>query len=172
MLPVNGDVTFWFCDSSHDTPLNLCRVLFDDQFPFRTLVILIVFLLSAMAQIIFTACCIACPSLISQYYLNPSERWLVYGDDTDWCRWSEDSSREKQKRQMRSDANFDFQLYSATNTVSDECTICLHRYCQDEEVVRSKHCRHAFHEDCLATWLCSRPSCPCCRVPLLKEKGP
>jgi hypothetical protein len=42
------------------------------------------------------------------------------------------------------------------------CSICLESYAALDTVM-SLPCNHAFHEDCLTTWLKTARSCPCCR---------
>jgi len=141
----------------------------------------IIFFLSAIRQLFFAACYVACPAMISSCFSNPSERWLVHAANDDPTGWWYgqtkltlgvcSSSLENQKREMRTNAaSFSFQPYSEQKTVCQECSICLYEYHQDEELVLSRHCRHAFHEECLATWLCGHSSCPCCRAPLCNMK--
>jgi uncharacterized protein YnzC (UPF0291/DUF896 family) len=52
--------------------------------------------------------------------------------------------------------------------VPNECAICLEEYSVGSKLVWSSNpqCRHAFHSDCLMTWLLFErgpPICPCCR---------
>ena len=172
VFPVDGDVDFCFLDGcSRNTTSRLNEE--QQHFPYRAFMDVITYILSAIRRLFFAACCVACPAMISQCYSNPSERWLVHAaiDNPIDCRYHKvgvcSSSCEKQKREMRTNAaRFSFQPYSEPKTACQECPICLYEYFQDEEVVLSRHCRHAFHEECLATWLCGHSSCPCCRAPL------
>lgn len=51
-------------------------------------------------------------------------------------------------------------------TVSDTCAICLCQYEEGDIIVWSpnSNCQHAFHEDCILTWLTKKddPLCPFC----------
>ncbi|KDO27587.1 hypothetical protein SPRG_06855 [Saprolegnia parasitica CBS 223.65] len=46
----------------------------------------------------------------------------------------------------------------------DQCAICLGGYSFDDEMVALLPCTHAFHKDCVFTWLYECSSCPLCRV--------
>jgi len=56
-------------------------------------------------------------------------------------------------------------------TVPNECAICLEEYHEGDTIVWStnQNCQHAFHRDCLASYLAKVTSvensypCPCCR---------
>lgn len=55
-----------------------------------------------------------------------------------------------------------------------ECSICLRQYEDGEEIAWSPNCRHAFHLECIYTWISSweqaqNQLCPCCRQPFLEE---
>jgi Ring finger domain len=53
----------------------------------------------------------------------------------------------------------------------DSCTICLEDFVEDDKVAQSSNslCRHCFHQQCIVSWLVTRPHafCPCCRRPFL-----
>lgn len=54
--------------------------------------------------------------------------------------------------------------------IDDCCSICLDTYETGDEIVRSKHCVHAFHKECILDWLELKKSdykCPCCRNDML-----
>mmetsp|Transcript_15372 Transcript_15372/g.17563 ORF Transcript_15372/g.17563 Transcript_15372/m.17563 type:complete len:239 (+) Transcript_15372:233-949(+) len=57
-------------------------------------------------------------------------------------------------------------LYSAKH-----CPICIEPYQEGEEICWSKNdrCRHAFHLDCIMTWLMKHDDCPVCRANYLTE---
>jgi len=46
-----------------------------------------------------------------------------------------------------------------------ECSVCLDRPAAGQRCVRLG-CAHVFHEQCIATWLAQRSSCPVCRRPV------
>jgi len=57
----------------------------------------------------------------------------------------------------------------AENTV-ERCLICLSEY-EEEENVRVLTCRHAFHKDCVDTWMeKGRNNCPACRTKGVKTQ--
>jgi Ring finger domain len=50
-----------------------------------------------------------------------------------------------------------------SSNLSSCCPICLHNFAEGDKVTEGRHCKHVFHHDCLAVWLCKSPSCPYCR---------
>jgi hypothetical protein len=44
----------------------------------------------------------------------------------------------------------------------EDCAICLEPFANDNGVTVSR-CKHAFHQDCLSTWIEQSSSCPLCR---------
>ncbi len=51
--------------------------------------------------------------------------------------------------------------------IEDTCCICMHQFQKDTEVKVTK-CKHAFHEECLFSWIKTKqdkPDCPFCRTP-------
>lgn len=48
----------------------------------------------------------------------------------------------------------------------EECAVCLSALEEGEEVRRLPRCRHAFHAQCVDTWLFSHIDCPLCRTPV------
>jgi Ring finger domain len=44
------------------------------------------------------------------------------------------------------------------------CTICLNEFHVEEKLKLLPNCSHAFHIDCIDTWLQSNTKCPLCRV--------
>lgn len=54
------------------------------------------------------------------------------------------------------------------NTDDNKCAICLLEYdpISKEEIVRLT-CGHHFHKKCNEKWLHEKPSCPCCRAPVI-----
>ncbi|GLJ39553.1 hypothetical protein SUGI_0808170 [Cryptomeria japonica] len=48
-----------------------------------------------------------------------------------------------------------------------ECAVCLTDF-EDHEMLRLlPKCRHAFHPECIDTWLCTNTTCPLCRTCLM-----
>ncbi|PKA58877.1 E3 ubiquitin-protein ligase ATL4 [Apostasia shenzhenica] len=60
-----------------------------------------------------------------------------------------------------------FSLASSLETLkkssSLDCAVCLCTFRPDDELRLLPACRHAFHAQCVDTWLRSTPSCPLCR---------
>ncbi|CAH8304653.1 unnamed protein product [Eruca vesicaria subsp. sativa] len=54
---------------------------------------------------------------------------------------------------------------SSTNS-SGDCAVCLSKFEPDDQLRRLPLCCHAFHADCIDTWLASNQTCPLCRSPL------
>ncbi|KAJ7518792.1 hypothetical protein O6H91_20G008600 [Diphasiastrum complanatum] len=46
---------------------------------------------------------------------------------------------------------------------SSECAICLGEFGRGEEQRVLPNCKHSFHSQCIAMWLCAHTSCPTCR---------
>uniref|UniRef100_J3MBM0 RING-type domain-containing protein n=1 Tax=Oryza brachyantha TaxID=4533 RepID=J3MBM0_ORYBR len=47
-----------------------------------------------------------------------------------------------------------------------ECAVCLSEFVERERVRLLPNCSHAFHIDCIDTWLLSNSTCPLCRAAL------
>ncbi|PKA67049.1 Putative RING-H2 finger protein ATL49 [Apostasia shenzhenica] len=50
-----------------------------------------------------------------------------------------------------------------------DCAVCLSEFEADDKLRLLPECSHAFHIDCIDTWLLSHSSCPLCRRSLLPE---
>lgn len=189
MHPVFLDLGFWFCDNAHDAPCKLiCQALFDEEYPFRFLVILLTFVFLAITQIVFYACCVVCPFVICQCFSNPPEHWFTSTDDLLWGSNQVSSvklmSLAETKTKMKEGGAFDHFLYHSMDEPAEQnvvlerihpddvCPICLCNYQRDEEVVISRQCQHAFHEDCLAHWLSRQSLCPYCRLQIFGNTIP
>ncbi|PON67521.1 43kDa postsynaptic protein [Parasponia andersonii] len=48
------------------------------------------------------------------------------------------------------------------NNTTSSCSVCLEEFVAGALAVRTP-CSHDFHEECLATWIKKKPSCPICR---------
>ncbi|KAK8945940.1 E3 ubiquitin-protein ligase ATL4 [Platanthera guangdongensis] len=62
-------------------------------------------------------------------------------------------------------------LFSLASSVADfrkssslDCAVCLSNFRPQDELRLLPACRHAFHSQCVDTWLRSTPSCPLCRA--------
>lgn len=52
---------------------------------------------------------------------------------------------------------------------SGDCSVCLSEFEEDEILRVLPKCSHAFHIDCIDTWLRSHKNCPLCRAPIVRE---
>jgi len=48
-----------------------------------------------------------------------------------------------------------------------DCAVCLSEFEDDEQLRWLPKCSHAFHPDCIDTWLFSHTTCPVCRTSLV-----
>ncbi|CAA3007300.1 RING-H2 finger ATL81-like [Olea europaea subsp. europaea] len=55
--------------------------------------------------------------------------------------------------------------------VGDECCICLNGPAAGEEI-SSLPCSHAYHSECIITWLLRNPTCPMCYKPVPRRSNP
>lgn len=62
-------------------------------------------------------------------------------------------------------------LYKAIIGVKDpfDCAVCLCEFEPDDKLRLLPKCSHAFHLDCIDTWLLSHSTCPLCRGSLLPD---
>lgn len=60
-------------------------------------------------------------------------------------------------------------LYKAIIGIKDpfDCAVCLCEFNQDDKLRLLPKCSHAFHLECIDTWLLSHSTCPLCRRSLL-----
>ncbi|KAL1548898.1 RING-type E3 ubiquitin transferase [Salvia divinorum] len=61
--------------------------------------------------------------------------------------------------------------YNAIIGVKDpfDCAVCLCEFEADDKLRLLPKCSHAFHMDCIDTWLLSHSTCPICRACLLQD---
>lgn len=57
-----------------------------------------------------------------------------------------------------------FRYASSVAPAAAECAVCLLEFRDEERLRRLPVCAHAFHIDCIDTWLESNASCPLCRA--------
>uniref|UniRef100_A0A0D9VM10 RING-type E3 ubiquitin transferase n=1 Tax=Leersia perrieri TaxID=77586 RepID=A0A0D9VM10_9ORYZ len=55
---------------------------------------------------------------------------------------------------------------------SFDCAVCLCEFAGDDQLRLLPKCSHAFHLECIDTWLLSHSTCPLCRRSLLAELSP
>jgi len=55
---------------------------------------------------------------------------------------------------------------SLLGLIVESCGICLSQFEEGELAALGVGCQHAFHENCLKTWLARSRTCPFCRAPL------
>ncbi|GLT56750.1 hypothetical protein SLA2020_297700 [Shorea laevis] len=48
-----------------------------------------------------------------------------------------------------------------------DCSVCLNEFQEDESLRLLPKCNHAFHINCIDTWLKSHKNCPMCRAPIV-----
>uniref|UniRef100_A0A0E0K646 RING-type E3 ubiquitin transferase n=1 Tax=Oryza punctata TaxID=4537 RepID=A0A0E0K646_ORYPU len=53
-----------------------------------------------------------------------------------------------------------------------DCAVCLCEFADDDQLRLLPKCSHAFHLECIDTWLLSHSTCPLCRRSLLAELSP
>ncbi|KAF9235535.1 hypothetical protein BU15DRAFT_51301, partial [Melanogaster broomeanus] len=44
-----------------------------------------------------------------------------------------------------------------------KCTICMTQFRDGDRSILGANCNHAFHENCLQSWLARSQTCPLCR---------
>ncbi|KAK1420917.1 hypothetical protein QVD17_22886 [Tagetes erecta] len=59
-----------------------------------------------------------------------------------------------------------------TITTPFDCAVCLCEFEGDDNLRLLPKCSHAFHMDCIDTWLLSHSTCPLCRSNLLSDYSP
>ncbi|KAK6120007.1 hypothetical protein DH2020_046247 [Rehmannia glutinosa] len=54
---------------------------------------------------------------------------------------------------------------------SCDCSVCLSDFQENENIRLLPKCSHAFHVNCIDTWLRSHKNCPVCRAPILVNEN-
>lgn len=62
-------------------------------------------------------------------------------------------------------------LYGSIRGLKDsaDCAVCLNEFGNEDRLRLLPKCKHAFHVECIDTWLLSNSTCPLCRRSLLLE---
>ncbi|XP_042391741.1 E3 ubiquitin-protein ligase ATL4-like [Zingiber officinale] len=84
------------------------------------------------------------------------------------------------KKKNKNAAPIDSQLplFELSSSLSDDsksspdCVVCLLPFLPDEDIRRLPACGHAFHAECVDTWIQNSPSCPLCRATVLLPPTP
>lgn len=65
-------------------------------------------------------------------------------------------------------------LYGSIRGLKDsaDCAVCLNEFANEDKLRLLPKCKHAFHTECIDTWLLSNSTCPLCRRSLLPEAEP
>lgn len=65
-------------------------------------------------------------------------------------------------------------LYGSIRGLKDsaDCAVCLNEFANEDKLRLLPKCKHAFHMECIDTWLLSNSTCPLCRRSLLPEAEP
>lgn len=97
-----------------------------------------------------------------------SEQEIPLNPRVEQIEMMEDVGRLEITHEMQEKVFGKFPLHQYRKEVekSEECTICLEKF-QNGEEIRTFSCKHAFHGRCLDNWLSSDLSCPNCRLQLI-----
>lgn len=65
-------------------------------------------------------------------------------------------------------------LYGSIRGLKDsaDCAVCLNEFANEDRLRLLPKCKHAFHLECIDTWLLSNSTCPLCRRSLLPDAEP
>lgn len=65
-------------------------------------------------------------------------------------------------------------LYGSIRGLKDsaDCAVCLNEFANEDKLRLLPKCKHAFHTECIDTWLLSNSTCPLCRRSLLPDAEP
>lgn len=69
--------------------------------------------------------------------------------------------------ELSSNSTVDTSICDRNIDTSINCIICLEDYAHGENLIKSIHCPHIFHEDCIMEWLEKHDVCPVCRIPMV-----
>lgn len=84
--------------------------------------------------------------------------------------WEDDSTRGLDRAVIESFPVFSYDLVKGLKAQTKEiveCAVCLSEFRDDEQLRLLPKCSHAFHPDCIDTWLFSHITCPVCRIILV-----
>ncbi|GLU00341.1 hypothetical protein SLE2022_177180 [Rubroshorea leprosula] len=60
---------------------------------------------------------------------------------------------------------------ATASVISGDCAICLSKFEAQDQLRLLPLCCHAFHTECIDTWLNSNQSCPLCRFPIYASEA-
>jgi len=84
--------------------------------------------------------------------------------------WEDDSTGGLDRAVIESFPVFSYDLVKGLKAQTKEtleCAVCLSQFEDDELLRLLPKCSHAFHPDCIDTWLFSHTTCPICRIILV-----
>ncbi|KAF8081024.1 hypothetical protein N665_0909s0011 [Sinapis alba] len=136
----------------------------------------IVLFVIVLISIIFFLCSIL--HLVIRYYLK-KQRSSLSSSTTDSDQNPELSDSDTYRRQLQQlfhlhDSGLDQALIDAlpvflykdikgSSKEPFDCAVCLCEFSEDDKLRLLPVCSHAFHIDCIDTWLLSNSTCPLCR---------
>lgn len=141
----------------------------DANFPIEILAILGIVstgLLLVCYYLFVTKCCLNWHHFSLLRRLSNSQGLL--GEDGSMVYSSAFRSQGLDESVIRAIPIFQFKRVVAGGGYNDkenthECAVCLNEFQEDEKLRILPNCSHAFHIDCIDTWLQSNANCPLCR---------
>jgi len=64
------------------------------------------------------------------------------------------------------------EVFSFTNQIADNCTICQDEFCTGNQVRKINSCGHQFHKNCIDQWFERNVRCPVCRYDIRGSVNP
>lgn len=59
--------------------------------------------------------------------------------------------------------NFKLRYSQQLDIDSGICSICLHQFADEDQIVQLPICKHTFHANCIRSWFANSAQCPYCR---------
>jgi hypothetical protein len=74
------------------------------------------------------------------------------------------------KTQMKIDSQNNSYRWTSNNEKGNTtCSICLERFQEGDLIISGGLCSHAYHRECVMSWVQARDDCPMCRQPMFDE---